>query len=293
MTRLIAIVIATVAAAASVLAQAPATRQGAAPAPTARAQAPRDITGYWVSIVTEDWIQRMGPPRKGDYTSLPLNEEGRRAAERWDPAADVKGGNSCRPFGAAGVMRIPGRLHITWESDSTLKIETDAGTQTRRFTFGEARARGWRTNPRGEAEWVEAPSPRPAPAPASWQGTSVARWDLASDPNAVRAVAFFPGGLGTGPNGAGMVAPGRFGSLHVVTANLKTGYLRRNGVPYSAEAVLTEDYDFRTEDDGTEWFTVTTVVDDPKYLSAPFITSTDFRKEPDGSKWSPTTCAAY
>jgi hypothetical protein len=89
------------------------------------------------------------------------------------------------------------------------------------------------------------------------------------------------------------MAPGRFGSLHVVTRHLRAGYLRRNGVPYGEGARVTEDFDFRTEDDGTEWFTVNTVVEDSTYLSAPFVTSTDFRKEPDGSKWRPTTCAAY
>jgi hypothetical protein len=121
----------------------------------------------------------------------------------------------------------------------------------------------------------------------------VAAWELATDPSTSRPVAFFRGGLGTGPDGAGILAPGQFGSLRVVTTRMKPGYLRKNGVPYSERAVVTEHYDFRTEDDGTEWFTVTTIVDDPRYLSAPFVTSTDFRKERDGSKWSPTTCAAH
>ena len=77
------------------------------------------------------------------------------------------------------------------------------------------------------------------------------------------------------------------------TTGFRAGYLRRNGVPYSDQARVTEDYDFRTEDDGTRWFTVTTVVDDPVYLAAPFVTSTDFRKENDGSKWRPLSCAEY
>jgi hypothetical protein len=33
-----------------------------------------------------------------------------------------------------------------------------------------------------------------------------------------------------------------------------------------------------------------TVVDDPKYLSDSFYTSTQFKLEPNGSKWSPTAC---
>jgi hypothetical protein len=264
-----------------------------APTPSARAQAPRDITGHWVSIVTEDWHWRMVTPRRGDYTSLPLNAEGRRVADLWDPRKDT-GADACKAFGAAAIMRVPGRLRITWQDDTTLTLDTDAGMQMRRLLFGRDARRGWRVNARGEAEWFETGRDVAPPTGArDWQGYSVARWDLAPDPNAVRSVAFFAGGLGTGPNGAGTVVPGRYGSLHVVTTRMKPGYLRRNGVPYSEGAVMTEDFDFRTEDDGTEWLTVTTVVEDPKYLSAPFVTSTDFRKEPDGSKWRPTPCSAY
>lgn len=263
-------------------------------APTPRAQAPRDVTGYWVSVVTEDWLWRMVTPRKGDYASLPLNGEGRRAADGWDGAKAVSGDEACKPFGAGAIMRVPGRVHVTWEDEATLKIDTDAGMQVRRLLFGRQASRGWRVNNRGEVEWFEIGRDAPAPTgPRGWQGYSVARWDPAPDPAAVRTVAFFPGGLGTGPDGAGTVVPGRYASLHVETSHLRAGYLRRNGVPYSEDARVTEDYDFRTEDDGTEWFTVTTVVEDPRYLSAPFVTSTDFRKEPDGSKWRPTPCSAY
>jgi hypothetical protein len=258
-----------------------------------RAQAPRDITGYWVSIVSEDWHWRMVTPRKGDLTSLPLNDEGRRVANAWDPAKE-KAAEACKPFGAAAIMRVPGRLHITWSDDATLQIDTDAGRQTRRLQFGKLATRGWRVNGRGEIEWFDQGRDVPPPAgPPTWQGYSAARWDPAPDPAAVRNAVFFAGGLGTAPDGAGVVVPGKFGSLHVVTTQLRAGYLRANGVPYSDAARVVEDYDFRTEDDGTEWFTVTTTVEDPKYLSAPFVTSTDFRKEADGSKWRPTSCADY
>jgi len=258
-----------------------------------RAESPRDITGYWVSVVSEDWHWRMVTPRKGDYASLPLNERGRAAADAWNPATE-KPADACKPFGAAAIMRVPGRVRISWADASTLLIETDAGQQTRRLQFGQLATRGWRVTRRGEIEWFEEGRDAPPPAgPVTWQGYSAARWDLASDPSAVRNAVFFAGGLGTGPDGAGVVVPGKYGSLHVVTTKLKSGYLRWNGVPYSDAARVTEDYDFRTEDDGTEWFTVTTTVEDPAYLAAPFITSTDFRKEPDGSKWRPASCAAY
>ena len=261
--------------------------------PSARAQAPRDVTGYWVSVVSEDWHQRMAAARKGDFTSLPLNDEGKRVANAWDPAK-YKPADACRPFGAPAIMRVPGRVHITWADDATLRIDTDAGQQTRRLQFGTLATRGWRVNGRGEIEWFEQGRDAPPPAgPATWQGYSAARWDLAPDPKAVRNAVFFAGGLGTSPDGAGIVVPGTFGSLHVVTTRLRAGYLQANGVPYSESARVTEDYDFRTEDDGTEWFTVSTIVEDSKYLSAPFVTSTDFRKEADGSKWRPTSCAEY
>ena len=109
--------------------------QGQAPA-TAKAEAPVDLTGYWVSVVTEDWRFRMMTPAKGDFPSIPLNAEGRRVANAWDPAKDEAAGESCKAYGAAAIMRMPGRIHITWQDDNTLKVETDNGTQTRLFHFG-------------------------------------------------------------------------------------------------------------------------------------------------------------
>ena len=73
------------------------------PPPSARAGAPVDLTGTWVSVVTEDWRWRMVTPPKGDLTSVPLNPTGRKIAESWDPVTD----GSCRAYGAAAVMRMP------------------------------------------------------------------------------------------------------------------------------------------------------------------------------------------
>lgn len=225
----------------------------AQPPRPAKEVAPEDLTGYWVSIVTEDWRWRMVTPAKGDYTSVPLNAEGRKVADTWDPDKDTAAGNQCRSYGAAGLMRVPGRVHITWQDDNTMKVETDAGTQTRIFHFnGKA--------PANEAE--------------SWQGYSVATWD----------------GLRPAPRGGGAAPPG--GALKVVTTDLKPGYLRKNGVPYSAGTVLTEYYDRTNEPNGDSWLIVTTIVDDPKYLAQEFVTSTHFKKEPDGAKWSPSPCEA-
>jgi hypothetical protein len=79
------------------------------------------------------------------------------------------------------------------------------------------------------------------------------------------------------------------GSLKVVTTNLRAGYLRRNGVPYSDDAVVTEYFDRVTAYD-SDWLVVLTVVDDPRYLNQPFITSTHFKRDADASKWAPTPC---
>ena len=222
-------------------------RAGATPA-TPRAGAPVDFTGYWVSLVTEDWLYRMVTPAKGDYASVPLNSEGRKTADGWDPAKDEAAGNQCKAYGAAAVMRLPGRLHIIWQDDNTLKVETDAGTQTRLFHFGNTA-----TGQGGD-----------------WQGVSTAAWEVVA------------GARGPIP-GAG---------LKVVTTKLKPGYLRKNGVPYSANAVVTEYYDRVNEANGDSFLIVKTIVEDPAYLNQPFITSTHFKKQADAAGWNPTPCAA-
>ena len=125
--------------------------------PTPRGSAPVDLTGYWVSIVTEDWRYRMVTAPRGDHPGVPLNAEGTRVANAWDPAKDEAAGDQCKAYGAAGVMRAPGRLHITWADDSTMKVETEAGTQTRLFRF----------------------KPSPAAGPPTWQGDSSSEWELA------------------------------------------------------------------------------------------------------------------
>jgi hypothetical protein len=131
--------------------------RGAAAPQSARDAAALDLTGYWVSVITEDWKFRMVTPKKGVFDALPLNAEGRRVGETWDPARDEAAGEQCKAYTAAGVMRLPGRLHITWQDANTLKVETDAGTQTRLFRFGSA----------------------PAASEPSWQGQSVAQWEYA------------------------------------------------------------------------------------------------------------------
>jgi hypothetical protein len=122
---------------------------------TSRAASPQDLTGYWESIVTEYWRYRMVIPDKSDYVIVPLNAEARKVADAWDPAKDKAEGNECKGYGAAAIMQVPGRLHIYWQDDNTLRIDADSGTQTRLLHFG------------GSA---------PANAAADWQGYSVALW---------------------------------------------------------------------------------------------------------------------
>ncbi len=214
---------------------------------TPRSVATSDLTGYWVSVVTEEWLWRMRTPPKGDYISIPLSDEGRRVAGLWDPATD----GSCKAYGAAGLMRIPTRLNITWQGDAVLKVESDAGQQVRLLQFG---------------------APRPAGAP-SLQGHSAAEWEPIGGPGA-------RGGRG-GP------APM---ALKVVTTNLAEGWLRKNGVPYSDATTLTEYWDRVAFPNGDVWLTVSQYVNDPKYLTAEYTTSMHFKREADGSKWKPAPC---
>jgi hypothetical protein len=211
----------------------------AGPASTAKASAPIDITGYWVAFVTEDWRFRMITPRKGDYQPVPMTQEARKAADAWDPAADEASGNQCKAYGAAAIMRLAARFHITWQDDNTLRVESDAGMQTRLLHFNG--------------------SPSTPPGERTWQGYSSAQWEKPA-------------------------------SLKVATSSLRSGYLRKNGVPYSENAAVTEYFDIAPIPSGGQVLLVTTIVDDPQNLRQPFTTSSQLKKEADGSKWDPTPC---
>jgi hypothetical protein len=259
----------------------PAVDAQRAPVPAGgRAEAPIDLTGYWVAVVSEDWRHRMATPRKGDYESVPLNAEGRSAADGWDLAADNAAGLQCRAFGIGGIMRQPGRLHVSWENDETLRIDFDAGTQTRLLRFDAA------ASPPGEPDW---------------QGHSAAEWRMppqsAGGPvrapigNSAGPVAAGGGGRGLrgGPPLPGSLDQG--GSLEVTTTNFRSGYLRKNGVPYSEDARITEYFHRLPEHpNGDVWLHVVTIVEDPRYLREPFYTSAHFKLEPDESNWNPTDC---
>lgn len=203
-----------------------------------------DMAGLWVSVVTEDWKYRMVTPDKGVYNGIPLNAEGRSAADAWTAPTDDSEPLSCRYFGAPAILRIPGRVRIDWADRDTLRIETDAGSQTRRLRFD---------------------APAGASLQATQQGFSAAEW---------------------------ISAPNRDpGSLKVVTNGLLPGFLRMNGVPYSGETQLTEYFNRHTAPNGDEWLVVTTVVDDPVYLSRHYVTSSHFKRLDDDRSWSPSECS--
>lgn len=230
-------------------AQAGGGRAGGPP-PSGRASAPEDLTGYWVSVVTEHWHLRMTVPPKGDFSMLPLTAEARKVAGSWNPAAE-SAADQCKGYGAPVIMRVPGRIHIHWADDNTLQLDTDSGEQTRLFRFGASTPTG----------------------PASWQGHSAASW------------------VGAGGRGrAG--GEGGVGQLRVMTNRLRPGYLRKNGVPYSANTTVEEFFDRFDEPNGDSWLLATIIVTDPQNLTQPYASTVHFKKIADRSGWDPTPCRA-
>jgi len=222
------------------------------PPPTPKSDAAIDITGTWTAVISEDWAWRMVTPKKGDYTRVPMTPAARKIADAWDPARDEAAGEQCRGYGAPGIMRLPGRLRISWQDDQTLKMELEAGTQTRLFHFS-------------------APGPKgpglPEPTDATWQGDSRAQWQYT-------------------------VNPPRTGELKVLTNRLRPGYLRKNGVPYGPNTTITEYYHRMTAPNGDVWLTVVAEITDPENLREPFVQSTHFKKLPANATFKPEACEA-
>jgi hypothetical protein len=238
------------------MAQAAYAAQPAVPPPTpltARAAAPVDLAGYWVSLVTQNWQFRMVVPMHGDYGGIPINRKAKDSADAWSAAADEAAGLACKAYGAGNIMRIPGRLRMGWTDEQTLQVEVDAGKQARVLHF--------------------APAGDGAPDDGkrlSLQGRTLARWE---NPASARNPA----------------VPGGSASLELHTDHLLPGLLRKNGVPYGSQARLTEYWEVSSEG-GDTWLTVTTVLDDPEYLRYSYIVNSIYRKERDGSRWNPSDC---
>lgn len=233
----------------------------AGPPPTAKAEAPFDSTGYWVSLITEAWRFRMVIPGPGDYDEIPLTLAGKEVADQFDPAKEEAAGNACKAYGAPVVMWLPTRLHISWADDNTLRVDTDAGMQTRLLKFK--------------------PTDEDKSAAPSLQGLTSAEWVIhgAGPPGGRRP----PGPAAAGPH---------YGYIKAITTNLTPGYLRKNGVPYGGKTTSMREYwEQHTAPGGAQWLIVTTYVTDPTYLLDPYVFSPSFRKEPDGSKWNPQPCS--
>jgi hypothetical protein len=242
--------------------QAGAGQRGGGPRgqtpPTPKADPAIDITGTWTAVITEDWSLRMVTPKKGDYTRVPMTPAARQTADAWDPAKDEAAGEQCRGYGAPGVMRLPGRLRISWQDDQTLKMELEAGTQTRTFHFGAPGPISGAAGPKGPALPVTEPT---------WQGQSIAQWQYTLNPP-------------------------RTGELKVVTNRLRPGYLRKNGVPYGPNTTMTEYYHRMTAPNGDVWLTVVAEITDADNLREPFVQSTHFKKLPANSAFKPEACEA-
>ncbi len=290
-------------------------RGGAAAAPSAQAAATNDLTGYWVRLVTEDWRWLMAVPPKGNADSIPISPAGRAILDAWDPAKDEAEGNQCKGYGAGAISRIPTHAHVTWQDGNTLKWETDQGMQTRLFKFGPAAQEA--------AQEAEA-----NPGSKSWQGLSIATWEPTAGgrgggpggPGGGPAGGF-PGGPAGGAGPAGALPPGlpappaanaianagpppngappvagrgaaQNGWLKVVTTNLKSGYLRKNGLPYSEKATVTEYFQPTPETYGIRYMIVTTIIEDPEYLTGSLITSSNYKKLAETNNgWDPQPCS--
>lgn len=226
---------------------------GGPPPTVPRDAAPVDLTGYWVSIVTEDWIERMSPDSPPSGTGG--GRGGFGGGGGGGAVAPSNPDDPCRVYGAAGSLRVPGRLNIAWVDDSTLQVEMDAGTQTRLFRFNAA---------------------DPPPTESTLQGYSVARWETG-------------GGGGRGRGRGAVAAPPAWGSLHVVTTGMTGGYLLTSRSNYSARAVLREQFVYHS-DFGADYMTVVAIIEDGGSTG---VTSSTFKKEADGSRFSPTACEVF
>ncbi len=231
----------------------------------AQTQAPYDPTGYWVSLITQDWRFRMVVPGRGEYIGIPINAKAKEFADAWQAAPDVAAGKQCEAYGAAALMQIPERLHITWRDANTLEVQTDAGMQTRELYFQ--------------------PSAAQKTAAPSWQGNSMARWALFVQPRGF-------GGLADLNLTQAKKPPPPVGSIVVTTSDMLPGLLRKNGIPYSSRAVLSEYWEGQTDPAaGTRLLIITSELKDPVYLQGPYVFNTVFEREADGAKWDSSPCS--
>lgn len=248
--------------------------QGSQPAPPAKAAAPIDLTGYWTAVVTEDWHVRMMTASKGDFGSGPPGAVGQVSVGRLgtgaNPAQDgnipynLKGAQTAMAWDPAKdaaegnpckAYGAPGVMrqptHLHFTWQDDNTLKMDAD-------FGNQTRLFHFTGSPGSQE-------------PSLQGYSAASWIIRG-------------------GGGGQANYERSGSLKSITTRLKPGYYWKNGMPYSANAVLKENFFLLQLPDNTTWLTVTQQVDDAEYLREPYVVNYHFKKLPDGTKWKPTPC---
>jgi hypothetical protein len=243
-------------------------------AASARAAAPIDLTGYWTAVLTEDWHVRMFTAPKGDFGSGPPGAVAQVVTGRLgvgaNPATDgnipynLRGAEAAMAWDPA-KDEATGRQCLAYGAPGIMRQPThlrvswaDDSTLRIEADFGT------------QTRLLHFAAPPTAPAP-SLQGHSAASW-------------ISMGG------GGGQANFQRGGALRVVTTRLTPGYYWKNGMPYSGSAVLKENFFLLDVPDGSRWLTVTQQVDDPEYLTAPYVVNYHFRKLPDGSLWKPAPC---
>lgn len=225
---------------------------------SAQTQAPFDLQGYWVSVITQNWQFRMIVPGPGEYADIPINRPAKAFADAWNANTEEAAGRQCEAYGGAVIMRLPERVHIHWQDPNILQVDTDSGMQTRLLHFGA-------TGPAADE-------------PLSLQGYSRARWVKLT-----RSTQQFA---------PPTVAPnGHAGSLEISTDHLQAGLLRKNGVPYGSRTRVHEWWDVRTEPGGQQWLSISTRVVDAEYLLSPYIYDSIFTREADASGWDPSPCS--
>ena len=245
--------------------------------PTAKASAPIDLIGYWTAVLTEDWHVRMFTAPKGDFGSgapgavaqVTVGQLGVGA----NPAQD---GNI--PYNLEGAQAA-----MTWNSAK----DESQGNQCKAYgALGIMRQPThlhitWSNDNtlRVDADFGTQTrlfhfAPPPGEPEPTLQGHSIASWTAMG-------------------GGGGQANFERGGALKVVTTHVTPGYYWKNGMPYTANAVLRENLFLLDLPDGDSWMTVTQMVDDPDYLTEPYIVNYHFKKLPDESRWNPTPCLVH
>ncbi|HWG75780.1 MAG TPA: hypothetical protein VN660_03200 [Steroidobacteraceae bacterium] len=250
--RITLVLLVSLAAAKAAHAQGPGRPAG--PPPTAQAAAPIDFTGYWESVVTQDWRMRMVTPRPGDHQSIQLKPAGLQVLDAWDPAKDTAAGLQCKSYGAPIIMNVPEHLHITWQDEQTLKVQTDAGEQTRLFHF--------------------TPSTAAAQGPRSWQGYSEAVWQLAGRGRGAKATW-----------GELKVTTSDLKAGYLVKNGVP--YSEQAQLLEYFNVVQIQNAD-------APWVMVvdTEAITDPVYLTSTLFTTAQFLKQPSDAGWEPSACSA-